>query len=371
MSNHIVTQCKLALKDLRSLNEEDKIAVINAIKLLLQEHSPFKNEPVDTVLWIKQEDVQANNYNPNSVAPVEMALLHTSIDADGYTQPIVTWPVDNDKFEVVDGFHRNRIGKEYPDIRKRVKGYLPIVVINKDRTNLEDRMASTIRHNRARGKHSVDSMSSIVVELKKRNWSDDKIAKNLGMEQDEILRLCQITGLEELFKDQEFSKSWDIEDLEDADFTPLEDDTDTEVKIKPGRILHTWDKWECYTAGFYETAKDGMTKEQCEEEYRTFLSDIPRFKKALSRVITEWKNSCEHYLTNEAMNRVAWLGQASLCIETGIPAAFRGGFMLLTSEQQSAANEAALEYLNLWLRRNNRPEVTMEEAGVNSHANIY
>lgn len=351
------------------LDQLGTIDAINEIKKELHKRSPFATEPVDCVLWVPSDLVEANDYNPNSVAPPEMALLEQSILQDGYTQPIVTWYRDG-IYEVVDGFHRNRVGKESLEVRKRVHAFLPVVVINGDREDITDRMASTIRHNRARGKHKVEAMSDIVIELKRRNWSNEKIAKNLGMDEDEILRLCQITGLQELFADQEFSKSWDIEDAED-DFTPLQENDGGPVKIEPDRILHTWDKWECYPAGFYENKKEGMTKEECEEAYRAFLSDIPRFESALERVITEWKNSCQHYLTNENMNRVAWLGQAALCIETGIPSIFRGGFMLLTDEQQRAANEKALEYLNRWLIGNDRREVSMEEATGKTEANLY
>ena len=140
-------------------------------------------------------------------------------------------------------------------------------------------------------------------------------------------------------------------------------------KIK--RIYHTWDKWECYPAGFYENSKTGMTKDECENEYKNFLSDIARFENALLRVITEWKSSCEHYLTNEKMNRIAWLGQASLCIESGIPSCFRSGYFLLTKEQRQAADLKALEYLNKWLSKNGYQETTLEGAGVNAQANIY
>ncbi len=359
-----------ALNELFSrLDQAGTIDAINEIKKELHRRSPFPNEPVDCVQWVPSDLVCANDYNPNSVAPPEMKLLEESILQDGYTQPIVTWFREG-IYEVVDGFHRNRVGKESLEVKKRVHSFLPVVVINGNREDVTDRMASTIRHNRARGKHKVEAMSDIVIELKRRNWSNEKIAKNLGMDEDEILRLCQITGLSELFSDQEFSKSWDVEDAEE-DFVPLQENDGGEVKLEPNRILHTWEKWECYPAGFYENKKEGLTKEQCEEEYRSFLSDIPRFEKALERVIIEWKNSCEHYLTNENMNRVAWLGQASLCIETGIPSCFRGGFMLLTEEQQSAANNTALAALNRWLIRKDRAETNMEGAAGKTEANLY
>lgn len=359
---------------INSLDRSDRkklIEDINVIRESLHAISPFRSEPVDFVKWVPIEKVYANDYNPNEVAPPEMELLKVSIDADGYTQPIVTMPDSNSKYEVVDGFHRHRIGKENQEIFARIHGYLPLVMINQERFDKADRMAATIRHNRARGKHKIDSMSDIVIELKRRNWSDDKIAKNLGMDADEVLRLCQITGLSELFTDQEFSKSWDVIDAED-DFVPLQENDGSEIEIEAGRILHTWEKWECYPSGFYATnPPDGMTKEQCEEIYRSMLKDIPAFESALFRVISEWPRSCEHYLTNERMNRIAWLGQASLCIQHGIPSIFRGGFNLLTEDEQQSANEAALRWLNIWLAGHGRRELSMDEAQSKTEANLY
>ncbi len=196
------------INELQQLPEDKKIAALNAIKLKLHEVSPFINEPVDCVLWVSADEVEANDYNPNKVAPPEMKLLQHSIREDGYTQPIVGfW--EGDHFEVVDGFHRNRVGKECADVRQRLKGYLPVTIINDDRKDKSDRIAATIRHNRARGKHIVTAMSDIVVELSRRNWTDEKIAKELGMDADEVLRLKQITGLAEMFSDKEFSMAWE------------------------------------------------------------------------------------------------------------------------------------------------------------------
>lgn len=205
------------LSDEISLLElDEKVKYINTARTELHNISPFKNEPVDLVLWVKNTEVEANDYNPNAVAPPEMELLRLSISADGYTQPIVSMLNENGiSREVIDGFHRNRVGKECEDIQKRVHGYLPVVTINEEREGKEDRMASTIRHNRARGKHKIDAMSDIVMDLKKRNWSDEKIAKNLGMDADEVLRLCQIGGLSELFSDKEFSEAWEAETYQD------------------------------------------------------------------------------------------------------------------------------------------------------------
>ena len=208
MNNQLKAQIALAINSTETL--EAKVNLINEIREWIHELSPFKNEPVDMVYWVLNETVKANDYNPNSVAPPEMELLERSIDADGYTQPIVSYPHD-DIIEVIDGFHRHRVGKESEVVQKRVLGFLPIVKIKESQTDLNNRMASTIRHNRARGKHKVESMAEIVIELKRRNWSDKKIGKELGMDPDEVLRLTQIQGLTEMFATHEFSEAWRAE----------------------------------------------------------------------------------------------------------------------------------------------------------------
>lgn len=204
---------------IQPLSIHEKIDALNEVRLALHQISPFASEPVDLVLWVKNDTVVANDYNPNSVAPPELELLRLSISNDGYTQPIVSMETDKSKREVIDGFHRNRVGKECQDIQSRVHGYLPVVTIRESQSGHNDRVASTIRHNRARGKHRVDSMSDIVVDLKRRNWSDAKISKELGMDQDEVLRLTQISGITELFKDHEYSAGWEpeLEDNENID----------------------------------------------------------------------------------------------------------------------------------------------------------
>lgn len=198
---------------MRNSTIEEKIDILNAINLKLHDFSPFSNEPVNCVQWVKNDTVIANDYNPNAVAPPEMELLRLSINNDGYTQPVVSMvDLENeDNRIVIDGFHRTRVSKECKDITERLYGYTPVVTIRESQSGLNDRVASTIRHNRARGKHKVDSMSEIVADLRKRNWSPVKIGKELGMDKDEVLRLTQITGLTELFKDQEFSKAWEEE----------------------------------------------------------------------------------------------------------------------------------------------------------------
>lgn len=183
-----------------------QIEALNKIRQQLHEVSPLKHHPVDCVLWLKAEEVEANDYNPNSVAPPELALLEHSIEIDGYTQPIVTW-ADGERVEVIDGFHRTKVGKESSSVREQTYGLVPVVVTS--RVDRNDRIAATIRHNRARGRHQVNSMTDIVLELARRNWSDARIGKELGMSADEVLRLKQISGLAELFAHESFSEAWE------------------------------------------------------------------------------------------------------------------------------------------------------------------
>lgn len=161
------------------------------------------NSPVYNVKAVPLEKIRANSYNPNAVAPPEMELLYQSIKEDGYTMPIVCYYLpEEDVYEIVDGFHRYTVMKTHKDIYEREQGCLPVVTIEKDISN---RMASTIRHNRARGSHSIELMSNIVSELVKAGMSDAWILKNIGMDADELLRLKQISGLAELFRNKDFS----------------------------------------------------------------------------------------------------------------------------------------------------------------------
>jgi ParB-like chromosome segregation protein Spo0J len=209
----IIEQAQTLAVDIAQLPEDEAIEVLNQIKLLLHAVSPQKEEPVDCVLWVKSDEVEGNTYNPNKFAPPEMKLLALSIKSDGYTQPIVVHP-EGSGYEVVDGFHRHRVGKENKEVKKRTRGYLPVTVIRPDRDGYSDRVAATIRHNRARGKHQVAAMSDIVKDLVRRNHSDAWIARELGMEPDEVLRLKQISGLAELFADRAFSEAWEIKEEE-------------------------------------------------------------------------------------------------------------------------------------------------------------
>ena len=206
MNTRIVELLLEVKKEFEGIKDiDEKVKMLNLIRANIADISPFE-EPVDCVKWIPADKVTANEYNPNRVASAEMKLLHTSIKLDGYTQPIVAYKLDNGEYEVVDGFHRNRVGKEYKDINKRIHGYLPIVVLNKP---LDERIGSTIRHNRARGTHQIRSMSEIVIDLSKAGWTDEEICKKIGMELDEVIKLKQITGLKEAFQNHEFSKSWE------------------------------------------------------------------------------------------------------------------------------------------------------------------
>ncbi len=178
--------------------------------------------PVYSVRPVPIEKIVPNSYNPNAVAPPEMKLLYDSIKEDGYTMPIVCYyNKEEDHYIIVDGFHRYRIMLDYPDIYEREQGKIPVSVIDKP---LDKRMASTIRHNRARGSHDVELMSNIVKELSEIGRSDAWISKHLGMDKDEILRLKQITGLTTLFKDVDFGRAW----------IPEEDEEDEQNRVKVG-----------------------------------------------------------------------------------------------------------------------------------------
>lgn len=194
---------------LAALPLAERVQTLNRVRLALHAVSPFRDDPVDCVLWLPGEAVQSNDYNPNRVAPPEMRLLEISIAKDGYTQPIVVYNNGSEHVEVIDGFHRARIGRESAKIRSRVHGYLPCSVINQARADRRDRIAATIRHNRARGVHGVLLMTDIIAELLRRGWTDDEVARDLGMDADEVLRFKQNSGLPELFKDVDYGRAWE------------------------------------------------------------------------------------------------------------------------------------------------------------------
>jgi ParB-like chromosome segregation protein Spo0J len=195
--------------ELAQLDEDARIDALNAVRTALHAVSPLRAEPVDLVLWVRAEQVRGNDYNPNSVAPPEMRLLQHSVLANGFTMPIVTHEIDDGVTEVVDGFHRHRIGKDTPEIRTRCHARLPVTRIRADRADTGARIAATIEHNRARGEHQVGRMSEIVRMLYQQGWSETRIMKELGMEADEVLRLKQMTGLADLFAGREFSEAWE------------------------------------------------------------------------------------------------------------------------------------------------------------------
>lgn len=197
------------------------------------------NSPVYNVIAVPIEKIIPNTYNPNAVAPPEMKLLYDSIKEDGYTMPIVCYYVKaKDLYVIVDGFHRYRVMLDYSDIRERENGMLPVSVIDK---TLDNRMASTIRHNRARGSHNVDLMSNIIKELHELGRSDAWISKHLGMDKDEILRLKQITGLAALFKDVNFGEAWrPVEDefYQNKPLAACNEANDDEKSIAESSILN-------------------------------------------------------------------------------------------------------------------------------------
>ncbi|HID8740921.1 TPA: IbrB-like domain-containing protein [Enterobacter mori] len=195
---------------LQSLPEEDRINAINALRVAIHKNSPFIEQPIDCVLWVKQDDITANDYNPNNVAPPEKRLLSKSLELDGFTQPIVVTQNASQHYEIVDGFHRHEIGTSRASLKRQLKGYLPVTCLREDRQDKHNRMAATIRHNRARGRHQINAMSEIVRELVQLGWNDERIGKELGMDNDEVLRLKQINGLLELFADRRYSEAWTV-----------------------------------------------------------------------------------------------------------------------------------------------------------------
>lgn len=207
MRQRIITEIETYLQ---SLPEEDRINAINAFRLAIHNNSPFREQPIDCVLWVKQDDITANDYNPNNVAPPEKRLLSQSLELDGFTQPIVVTQNADRHYEIVDGFHRHEIGTSRASLKRQLKGYLPVTCLRQARQDKHNRMAATIRHNRARGRHQINAMSEIVRELSLLGWSDEKIGKELGMDGDEVLRLKQINGLLELFADRRYSEAWTV-----------------------------------------------------------------------------------------------------------------------------------------------------------------
>lgn len=195
---------------LQSLSEDQRIEAINAFRQAIHELSPFREQPVDCVLWIKQDAITANDYNPNNVAPPEKRLLCKLLELDGFTQPIVVTENDPHHYEIVDGFHRYETGTQRAALKRQLKGYLPVTCLRKERKDKIDRIAATIRHNRARGRHQINAMSEIVRELVLLGWDETKIGTELGMDSDEVLRLKQINGLLELFADRRFSEAWTV-----------------------------------------------------------------------------------------------------------------------------------------------------------------
>lgn len=197
-----MTDALHALKD-----PQARLALIERMQVAIGMHSPVSGQPVSRVRWVPVDEVEPNDYNPNSVAKTEMRLLYLSILNDGYTQPVVTiWDEDKQKYVIIDGFHRYFTCKNNADIRDRNHGMLPVVVLNK---GMNDRMASTVRHNRARGKHSVDGMANMVFEMLDGGWQDADICNELGMEPEELIRLKHLTGFSKLFEDTEYKKAWE------------------------------------------------------------------------------------------------------------------------------------------------------------------
>jgi len=285
--------------EVEKLDLYDRVEFINEAKRLLHKISPLKNEPVDVVQWVKSYDVVANDYNPNRVAPPEMKLLELSIKEDGYTQPIVTYYDEaKGRYIIVDGFHRSRVGQEVSEINKRVDGYLPIVVIDKP---IGDRIASTIRHNRARGTHDIDLMSDLVAELHRLGKTDHWIAKNLGMDADEVMRLKQIGGLADLFRDKDFSRSWDVEEC--VDIKDEIEELKMDILIKDGKAKITESQLEDIVRA-WDPEKDSVGElRDAFEAWGSFKNafEIPSLEEAI--VHLPISNEFEEFIENMSVKK--------------------------------------------------------------------
>lgn len=198
-------------------NTDERIDLINSIRLEIHEVSPLRHHPADCVLWERSAEIETQKINPNAVAPPEMELLYESIKNDGYTMSVVAYRQKDGTIRVVDGFHRRKIERMHSDISESTFSRIPLTLIRESQEGEGDRMASTIRHNRARGTHNIELMSTIVAELVEMGKSDRWIQKHIGMSADELLRLKQITGVAALFANRDFSDSWE------ADVTPVEE----------------------------------------------------------------------------------------------------------------------------------------------------
>lgn len=229
----IISQIRGALSESKT-----PLRDIEAIRDVLAGYSPKKNNPVDHVRWVPYTEVEANDYNPNAVAKREMKLLHTSITHDGYTQPIVTiYDKERGKYVIVDGFHRYATMVYNRDLQEANEGMVPIVVIDK---SINDRMASTIRHNRARGKHSVEGMSNVVLNMLKNGWSDEDVCNELGLEPEEMVRLKYTSGFAKLYRDKQYSQSWE---------------TTNQIRIRNEYMSKSGEKTEDIQSGTKENAE--------------------------------------------------------------------------------------------------------------------
>jgi len=200
-----MSDIKKAITDyVRSSHSQAEL--LNELRELLHSLSPIQ-QPIDLVRWVPIEKVEPNDYNPNAVARKEMSLLYKSIKADGYTQPIVTiYDEEKKKYVIIDGFHRYFVAKTQKDILERNNGRLPIVVLKKD---INERMAATVRHNRARGEHSVTGMGNMVFQMLENGMTDSEVCENLGMSAEEILKLKHVTGFSKLFEETEYRQAWE------------------------------------------------------------------------------------------------------------------------------------------------------------------
>ncbi|MBN1954833.1 MAG: ParB N-terminal domain-containing protein [Anaerolineae bacterium] len=231
--DHLVEDIEPICQEIESLSLEQQIEALNRIRARLHEVSPFRDEPTDLVLWVPGDDVHPNDWNPNVVYSPEMALLILSVDIDHFTQPVVTHDRGNGTgWVVTDGEHRYQVGT-MPKFSRRLRGYLPVTVT--DTKTDEEHMASTVRHNRARGAHKLMGMSLIVDAMVRAGWTDDEIGEQLGMDADEILRMRQVGGVAATY-DRPYNRAWVVDDGRQDIDTPADPDGGEEEEDGPGDV---------------------------------------------------------------------------------------------------------------------------------------
>ena len=205
--------CDRLVAEIAALPLDNRVEALNQVRWQLHQISPFRAEPVDCVLWVKAENITANDYNPNHVAKPEMHLLEHSMSEYGIGFPLITYPQTHEPSpctlqRIVDGFHRSRVGQTCRALARRLHGYLPVAWIKGSPDDDNRYMAATVAYNRARGQHQTELMGVLVARMLEQGCTDTQIASTLGMQAEEVLRLKQTTGLANLFAHESYGRSW-------------------------------------------------------------------------------------------------------------------------------------------------------------------